>query len=239
MQFYDPVNIVPKHSLNDDVEKWLKDKSNKITELPMGFTHFKDGKIPMQKQPVKPLDIEKYNASKMVTRTVKPKKEKPVKVPKVKKVKLPRVKAVKVPKPKRIKKLEIFSARAMLYRHNCEAFKNARLQGLKKFEAICNRHGFSPFLMYADGRGRCATCLENASNKNFPEAKRHALNRELMHLAIDLKSNKFLGVCKTHGETQFIISTSKNTKSSVNYKCRTCSSAWAMKSRKKKMESES
>ena len=224
MQFYDPVNIVPKHSLNTDVEAWI-DAGNQVTELPIGFTHFKDGKIPMQKQPVKPLDIEKYNASKMVTRTVKVKKEKPVK-------------AVKVPKPKRIKKLEIFSARAMLYRHNCEAFKNARLQGLKKFEAICNRHGFSPFLMYADGRGRCATCLENASNKNFPEAKRHALNRELMHLAIELKSNKFLGVCKTHGETQFIISTSKNTKSSVNYKCRTCSSAWAMKSRKKKMESE-
>ena len=239
MQFYDPVNIVPKHSLNDDVEKWLKKEGNKITELPIGFTHFKDGKIPMQKQPVKPLDVEKYNASKMVTRTAKPKKEKPLKVQKIKQVKLPRVKAVKAPKPKRIKKLEVFSARAMLYRHNCEAFKNARLQGLKKFEAICNRHGFSPFLMYADGRGRCATCLENASNKNFPEAKRHALNRELMHLAIDLKSNKFLGICKTHGETQFIISSSKNTKSSVNYKCRTCSSAWAMKSRKKKMESES
>ena len=239
MQFYDPVNILPKHSLNDDVEKWLKNEGNKITELPIGFTHFKDGKIPMQKQPVKPLDVEKYNASKMVTRTAKPIKEKPVKVTKIKQVKLPRVKAVKAPKPKRIKKLEIFSARAMLYRHNCEAFKNARLQGLKKFEAICNRHGFSPFLMYADGRGRCATCLENASNKNFPEAKRHALNRELMHLAIELKSNKFLGVCKTHGETQFIISSSKNTKSSVNYKCRTCSSAWAMKSRKKKMESES
>ena len=239
MQFYDPVNILPKHSLNDDVEKWLKNEGNKITELPIGFTHFKDGKIPMQKQPVKPLDVEKYNASSMVTRTVKPKIEKPVKAPKIKQVKLPRVKAVKVPKPKRIKKLEVFSARAMLYRHNCEAFKNARVQGLKKFEAICNRHGFSPFLMYADGRGRCATCLETASNKNFPEAKRHALNRELMHLAIDLKSNKFLGICKTHGETQFIISSSKNTKSSVNYKCRTCSSAWAMKSRKKKMESES
>lgn len=238
MQFYDPVNILPKHSLNDDVEKWLKNEGNKITELPIGFTHFKDGKIPMQKQPVKPLDVEKYNASKMATRTAKPIKEKPVKVTKIKQVKLPRVKAVKVPKPKRIKKLEIFSARAMLYRHNCEAFKNARLQGLKKFEAICNRHGFSPFLMYTDGRGRCATCLENASHKNFPEAKRHALNRELMHLAIELKSNKFLGVCKTHGETQFIISSYKNTKSSVNYKCRTCSSAWAMKSRKKKMESE-
>ncbi|MFH4146643.1 hypothetical protein WAI91_22045, partial [Acinetobacter baumannii] len=62
--FNEPVrpNLYVKPSLNDDFEKWLKNKSNEITVLPEGFTNFPDGKLPIARVQVKPLDIEKYNA---------------------------------------------------------------------------------------------------------------------------------------------------------------------------------
>src|SRR5574344_1438007 len=49
---YTPVSVLiakkaESKALEDDVEAWFE--KNKITELPMGFTHFKDGKIPTVK----------------------------------------------------------------------------------------------------------------------------------------------------------------------------------------------
>lgn len=238
MQFYNPPVQHIKPDLNDEVEKWLKNKSNKITELEFGFSHFRDGKIPMSKRPFQKLDIEKYNAEKKEKYSpIEPvkakKKAKPTKVKTVKKRK-PKPKAEKVLKPKKATKLVVYTERSMIYMHNCEAFKNARLYKLVEFEALCIRHAYSIFKIQKNGRYRCTKCLSDYNEGHLQEYRRHVLNRDLMNVAIQTNQKRFLGVCKIHGETQFLIAHTKNTKSNFNYKCCTCSTATQMKSRKKK-----
>lgn len=231
MQFYDPASTQNKPDLNAEVEKWLKDKSNKITKLPFGFTHYKDGNIPMSKKPVQQLDIEKYNVER-VTRH-KPVKSKKLKSTKSKTVK-PRGHKPKIAKQKRFKKLVVFTERSMIYMHNCVAFKNARENELIAFEALCIRHTYSTFKKQKNGRYRCEKCLEDYNENNLSNYKRHVLNRELMNVAISAGNNKFLGVCKTHGESQFLIARTENTISKYLYKCRICANKTQMKARKKK-----
>lgn len=88
MQFYEPASKIIKPDLKADVEAWLA-QGNTITELPFGHSNFKDGNIPYAKQPVRKLDIEKYNAERVTRHTPvnPPKKEKPKKATKAKPVK--------------------------------------------------------------------------------------------------------------------------------------------------------
>ena len=237
MQFYEAPVIQIKPNLNDEVEKWLADKSNKITELEFGFSNFPDGKIPMCKRPVQQLDIEKYNAEKVTKHSPispenAPRKAKPTKVKTVKKRK-PKPKAEKVLKPKKATKLVVYTESSMIYMHNCKAFKNARDNDLEEFEALCIRHAFSTFKKQKSGRYRCVSCLDDYNGKNIKDYKRRKLNRELMLVAFQAKQTSFLGVCKIHGETKFLISPSNNTLSQLNYKCRTCSREAQIKSKKK------
>jgi hypothetical protein len=76
MQFYEPVSTIIKPDLKADVEAWLA-QGNTITELQFGHSNFKDGNIPYAKQPVRKLDIEKYNAERVTRHTpVNPPKRK-------------------------------------------------------------------------------------------------------------------------------------------------------------------
>lgn len=238
MHFYDPVSKVIKPDLNAEVEKWLKDKSNKITEIPFGHSEFKDGIIPYSKAPVQQLDIEKYNAERVIEHSpVKPKKNvKQNKPAKAKTVKNRSAKPIKekVLKPKPPTKLIVYSLRSMIYMNNCVAFKEARKLKLMRFEALCIRHSYSTFKMMKNGRARCIKCLEEYNENNLKDYKRKKLNRELMRLAALAKQKNFIGKCKIHGETNFLISHSSNTISQLNYKCCRCSSIAQMKARKKK-----
>lgn len=234
MHFYDPASKVIKPDLNAEVEKWLKDKSNKITEIPFGHSEFKDGKIPYSKAPVQQLDIDKYNAEQVTKHTpVKPRKEKTIKVKTVKKRAL-KPKVEKVLKPKQATKLVVYSVRSMIYMNNCSAFKEARNLKLVMFVALCIRHSYSTFKMQKNGRARCIKCLEEYNENNLKDYKRKKLNRELMLVAALAKQKNFIGKCKIHGETNFLISHSSNTISQLNYKCCRCSSIAQMKARKKK-----
>ena len=235
MQFYDPASTQNKPDLNAEVEKWLKNESNKITVLPFGFTHFKDGNIPMSKKPVQQLDIEKYNAER-VTRHEPLKVQKKPKTTRAKTVKkrAARPQKMKGVKPKKATKLVVYTERSMIYMHNCVAFKNARENELIAFEALCIRHTYSTFQKQKNGRYRCTRCLEDYNANNLSNYKRHVLNRELMNVAILAGNNKFLGVCKTHGESQFLIARTENTISKYLYKCRICANKTQMKARKKK-----
>lgn len=231
MQFYEPPRTHTKPDLNADVEKWLEDKSNKVTELPFGFSNFPDGKIPMCKRPVQQLDIEKYNAEKVTKHeSVKLKKTKLTKAKTVK----PRVLRSNTVKHRRASKLVVYTERSMIYMHNCKAFKNARDNDLEEFEALCIRHAFSTFKKQKSGRYRCVSCLDDYNANNLSNYKRHVLNRELMNVAILAGNKKFLGVCKTHGESQFLIARTENTISKYLYKCRICANKTQMNARRKK-----
>ena len=143
MQFYEPASIIIKPDLKADVEEWLA-QGNKITELQFGHSNFKDGNIPYAKQPVRKLDIEKYNAERVTRHTpVNPqKRKKPKKTTKAKPVK-PLV--IKQAQAKKATKLKVYSVRSMIYMHNRDVFKNARENKISEFEALCIRHGFSTF----------------------------------------------------------------------------------------------
>lgn len=234
MQFYNPESKIIKPNLNADVEKWLEDKNNRITELEFGHSEYKDGKIPYSKAPLVQLDIEKYNAERVTKHTpiTTPRKEKTNKVKAAKRQAKPKVE--KVLKPKVATKLVVYSVRSMIYMNNCAAFKNAREKQLSEFEALCIRHTYSTFKFNKNGRSRCIKCLEEYNENNLKDYKRKKLNRELMHVAVLARQKKFLGICRSHGETDFLISHSSNTISKLNYKCCRCSSAAQMKARKKK-----
>jgi len=221
MQFYDPVSKIIKPDLNADVEAWLA-KGNQITELPFGHSNFKDGNIPQAKAPVKPLDVEKYNAER-VTRQKQVKTTKLDKPTKVKTVK-PRVYKPKVAKQKQATKLVVYSERSMIYMHNCDVFKQARVNKLTSFEGLCIRHGYTLFKAQKSMRFRCVQCLDEYNQNNVNDYKRRVLNKELMEVAVQAQQKNFLGVCLTHGETKFSISKTNSTKSKLSYKCCECMS---------------
>lgn len=230
MQFYDPVSKIIKPDLNADVEAWLA-QGNQITELPFGHTHFKDGNIPQAKAPVKPLDIEKYNAERVTKqKPVKStKQEKPTKVKTVK----PRVYKPKAVKQKRATKLVVYSERAMIRFHNLIVFKLARAENLNQVEALCIQHGYTTYRFLKD-RPRCLKCIKNFQIKDYAEYKRQKLNQELMLVAASTKQRKFNGMCKVHGETAFLIAKSKTSVSGLNYKCFRCNAANQLKYKKNK-----
>ena len=208
--------IKPDYSA--DIEAWLA-QGNQVTELSFGHSHFKDRHIP-KVTVVKPLDIEKYNAK----RVTKPTKAKAVKEKKPKKIKIAKVlkpKPVKTVKPKTATKLIVYSERSMIWMHNCKVIREARKNNLEEFEALCTRHGYTPFRMFAK-RARCLKCDDVYAKRTTEDYKRRALNRELMNASLEAGQNNFLGICKMHGETEFYILPSKNTNSNRNYKCRKC-----------------
>lgn len=232
MQFYEPVSTIIKPDSNTDVAAWVA-WGNQITELPFGHSNFKDGNIPYAKQPVRKLDIEKYNAERVTRHTPvnPPKKEKTKKATKAKTVK-PLV--IKQAQAKKATKLKVYSVRSMIYMHNRDVFKNARENQIKEFEALCIRHGFSTFQEKNNKRYRCLKCLTEYNENNVKDYKRRVLNQELMKVAVLAKQKKFIGVCRLHGETRFSIARTPNTISKLNYKCCICSTTAQMKSRKKK-----
>ncbi|MDF2419213.1 hypothetical protein GWP85_17115 [Acinetobacter beijerinckii] len=227
MQFYDPPILRIKSDLNDEVEKWLKDKSNKITELDFGFSNFPDGKIPYSKAPVQQLDIEKYNAEKVtkhspVTTETKPKKAKPTKAKIVKK-RTPKPKVEKVLKTKIATKLVVYTERAMVRFHNIEVFKVARDNQAKTVEALCINHGYTTYKFFND-RPRCLLCIKADQVKDLESHNRRNTNHRLMMDAIKDDQKKFTGVCKTHGETSFFIIKTETSLTGANYKCCACNS---------------
>jgi len=230
MQFYDPVSKIIKPDLNADVDAWLA-KGHQITELPFGHSNFKDGNIPQAKSTIKPLDIEKYNAERVTKpKPVKaPKKDKPTKVRTVKSC----VHKSKVMKQKRATKLVVYSERSMIYMHNCEVFKHARLNKLTEFEGLCIRHGYTIFKAQKSMRFRCVECLVEYNQNNVNDYKRRVLNKELMEVAVQTQQKKFLGVCLTHGETNFAISKTNSTISKLSYKCCKCMSNTSKKFKNK------
>lgn len=223
-------NLYVKPSLNDEVEKWLKNKGNEITLLEPGFTKFPDGKIPKERVQVKPLDIEKYNAEKVTkkapVKAEKPKLEKKVTKPKTVK------KKVKPVKPKKPTKLIVYTERSMIYMHNCQVIREARKNNVKRFEALCTKHGYTDFNMLGN-RARCMKCSNEHNQSQYADSKRKALNRELMDVAIKTGQKTFKGICKTHNETDFYITASENTISKLNYKCCKCQQANQLKYEKK------
>ncbi|WP_127493119.1 hypothetical protein [Acinetobacter calcoaceticus] len=223
-----------KPSLNDDVEKWLKNESNKITVLEPGFTKFPDGKIPKERVQVKPLDIEKYNAEKVTkkapVKVEKPKlekakkvKAKPIKKPKPKNGKVEREKTLKVKpvKPLKPTKLIVYSERAMIYMHNCEVANTAREKNLKKVEALCSKHGYTTFTVLTN-RMRCVKCIEGYNRQKSPEHSRLQFNRDALRAALESGKTTFIGKCVNHGETEFFICENKLTLANASYKCRKC-----------------
>lgn len=218
-------NLYVKPSLNDDVKKWLKNKRNKITVLPEGFTNFPDGKLPLARVEVKPLDIEKYNAEKVTKKApVKAKKPK-LEKPKVAKPKLVKPKKVK---PKKPSKLIVYSERSMIYMHNCQVIREARKNNVKRFEALCTKHGYTDFNMLGN-RARCMKCSNEHNQSQYTDSKRKALNRELMAVAVQAGQKTFKGICKTHNETDFYITNTENTISKLNYKCFKCNQSNQLK----------
>ncbi|HAV5474063.1 TPA: hypothetical protein JI092_12085 [Acinetobacter baumannii] len=229
-------NLYVKPSLNEEVEKWLKNKSNEITVLEPGFTKFPDGKIPKERVQVKPLDIEKFNAEKVTKKApVKAKepklekhkkfKSKPVKKvkPKPKKVKVEREKTLKVKPVKSLKptKLIVYTERAMIYMHNCEVANIAREQNLKKVEALCSKHGYTTFTVLTS-RMRCIKCIEGYNRQKSPQHPRLQFNRDGLKAALEAGKNTFIGKCVNHGETEFFIRENKSTLANASYKCRKC-----------------
>lgn len=228
MQFYEAPIIQIKPNLNDEVEKWLKDKSNKITELPFGFSNFPDGKIPMHKRPVQQLDIEKYNAEKVIKHNPispekQPDKAKPTKFKTVKKRK-PKPKAEKVLKPKKVTKLVVYSERAMIRFHNMEVFDKARKEKAGAVEALCIHHGFTTYKIFND-RPRCLKCIKTDQIRDLESHNRKNLNHRLMLAAARENQKKFTGMCKTHGETAFFIIKTDTSATGLNYKCLACNAA--------------
>lgn len=235
-------NLYVKPSLNDDVEKWLENKRNKINVLPEGFTNFPDGKLPIARVQVKPLDIEKYNAEKVTKKApvkakkpklekkvTKPKsvkkkvKTKPIKKPKPIKVKAEREKTLKVKpiKPLKPSKLIVYTERAMIYMHNCEVANKAREQNLKRAEALCSKHGYTTFTVLTN-RMRCLKCIEGYNRQKSPEHPRLQFNRDALKAALEAGETTFIGKCINHGETEFFIRENKSTLANASYKCRKC-----------------
>ncbi|QNX02770.1 hypothetical protein IC798_05390 [Acinetobacter seifertii] len=231
--FNEPVrpNLYVKPSVNDDVEKWLKNKSNEITVLPEGFTNFPDGKLPIARVQVKPLDIEKYNAEKVTKKAPvkanKPKLEKVDSKPKAKK---------SIGRPKKPTKLYIFTEAEMNRICNRETYANARKLGLTEFQAICSKHGLTDYY-FDNNNARCKKCRYRSLTDAEVQAnnKRVQLNFELMNLAVELNNKHFTGMCESHGKTKFLIM--KNTKTSTGfyYKCITCqnNASYRYKAKKK------
>lgn len=222
-------NLYVKPSLIDDVKKWLKNKRNKITVLPEGFTNFPDGKLPLARVEVKPLDIEKYNAEKVTkkapVKAKKPKLEKPI----VAKPKLVKPKKVR---PKKPSKLIVYSERSMIYMHNCQVIREARKNNVKRFEALCIKHGYTTYNMLGN-RARCMKCSNEYNQSHNEDYNRMRLNRELMAVAVQMGQKSFKGICKTHKETDFYIGASETTLSKLNYKCSKCHQANVLKFKNK------
>ncbi|MDH2620916.1 hypothetical protein QDT42_10205 [Acinetobacter baumannii] len=231
--FNEPVrpNLYVKPSLNDEVEKWLKNTGNEITLLEPGFTKFPDGKIPKERVHVKPLDIEKYNAEKVTkkapVKAKKPKREKVVNKPKVKK---------SIGRPKKPTKLYIFTETEMNRICNRETYENARKLGLTEFQAICSKHGLTNYY-FDNNNARCKKCRYRSLTDAEVQAnnKRVQLNFELMTLAIEQNKKHFTGMCNSHGETKFMIMKSPKTSTGFNYKCVTCqnNASYRYKAKKK------
>lgn len=137
-------NLYVKPSLNDEVEKWLKNKSNEITLLEPGFTKFPDGKIPKERVQVKQLDIEKYNAEKVT-------KKAPVKVekPKLKKVEAkPKIAKVKTKKVRTLTPEEIAEQKRQA--ENRSRAVAANNLGTNDFIGVCNIHGETRFYLFGN-----------------------------------------------------------------------------------------
>lgn len=133
-----------KPSLNEDVEKWLKNKSNQITVLPQGFTNFPDGKLPIARVQVKPLDIEKYNAEKVTKKApVKAKK------PKLEKVQTkPKIAKVKTKKVRTLTPEEIAEQKRQAENRSRAVAANAL--GINDFIGVCNIHGETRFYLFGN-----------------------------------------------------------------------------------------
>lgn len=219
MDNFNPSAVLKKEELrsqlDNQVEEFLKNGGS-IQELPIGFTHFKDGILPVDQKAIhhlrKKQNDEKASKSSVVN---KPEPVKKIIPPKPKKIAAP--KPVKPKKePKRKKPMQSFSIEELQRRKNItEARKNAEASGLNYFTAVCKIHGQTKYLICSNGT-RCAKCLDDKrvrrSEKNSKDAERKRKNRERVHFnrealkeAIALNKETFIGLCVNCDKSEFKI----------------------------------
>lgn len=229
MDNFNPSAVLKKEELrtllDNQVEKFLKNGGT-IQELPIGFTHFKDGIIPVDQKAIHHLR-KKQNEEKNTKPSVvnKPELVKKTIQPKPKKVAAP--KPVKPKRePKRKKPIQSFSNEELQRRKNItEERRKAEAKGLNYFTAVCKVHGQTKYLICSNGT-RCALCLDvkskSRSERRHDDAERKQkfrarvqFNREALKKAIALNKNTFMGQCVNCGVSEFKIQVKNNSKESA------------------------
>lgn len=179
----------------------FKKQGNKIKSLPQGHTEYPDGILPVSHKP-KAHSTTSPAAPQKTPHNVEASKLKPA----TRKVEPSKPKSPK-PEVKRLAPEELERRKAVKKAH-----REAALKGLTEFQATCNSHGLTTFVIYTD-TCRCQKCLrakqkrQNQKNQvKDPEAaklKKIAAERRAEAVANGL--TEFLGICKIHQETLYKI----------------------------------
>jgi len=249
-------NKCKSEKLQSEVDAWLANKENKIEVLPMGFTNFKDGNLPVCRNNAadnKAREQERKRELELKNQQIREQKAELVKQRKAEaeKKKLERAKAKErlkreklkksLPK-KRFKKNELklvtFPEKPEYFRKSMMQMlrKEAQSKGEKSFTGKCKHHGWVQYNIEVHNV-RCTGCMADRaallrSKSKFESNKAKA---EKQRQAIAEGKTTFIAQCRHHGETEYAI---RKTGSPVCIQCRNVSGKKAntrsMEKRKRK-----
>lgn len=201
---------IESERLNNDVEKWLA--QNTIKSLPMGFTHFPDGNVPMKPIKAKESEAERLEKERKIAErneVLKREKEKQreIRRAEAKKRKQERERAYREKKKaERLAQKEAQKAqlKALIEKHVQPKPKKPRkptrgrqaqnrilravavAEGAKEFQGDCKHHGMARFIIESNGNSRCFECRKNSIFKQ----RRSAMNPEQIADADRILRNK-------------------------------------------------
>lgn len=249
--------------LQSEVDAWLA-KGNKVTPLEIGYTHFKDGILPVSRENArankksehdrrkeleqKNAEIKAYKEALKAQRKAeqeRKKKEREKEKLRLKREKEAKAKAKQKPVIKRVKKSNKKELKLVEFPEQPEKFrrlmmsilrKEAQAKGEKTFIGKCKHHGWNQYNIEVHNV-RCTGCMADAAAKLRAKSKfeSNKVKSEKQKLAIAKGDKTFMARCRHHGETLYAV---RNTSSPVCIQCRNVSGKKAntrsMEKRKRK-----
>lgn len=242
----DSKNIAKSQKLQNEVDAWLANKANKVTELPLGYTKFKDGIIPNSREnaaankkqeaekkreiELKNEEIKRYKESMQAQRKaeierkkIEREKEKlRIRREKEAKVKFKQKVIIKVKKKENKKELKLveFPEQAEKFRRLMMTMlrKEAQAKGEKHFIGKCKHHGWNQYNIEIHNV-RCTGCMADraAALRAKSKCESNKAKSDKQKQAIVEGKTTFTAKCKHHGETIYAI---RNTGSPVCMLCR-------------------
>lgn len=210
--------------LQSEYEAWLA-RGNKVTELPIGHTHFKDGILPASRENAKAnkkseqdrkKELEQKNAEIKAYKEALKKQAALASTAKREEQRKLKEK-LKREKEKKAKEVRVKELKLVTFTHTDEYWRKQMMKCLREsalsrgdevFKAKCLNHGWTDYRLYGQSM-KCIACSSDAEKKKR-EKKEHSplflLNQEKSRKrkeAIAQGKKEFTSTCKHHGEVVY------------------------------------